>query len=292
MARVRFGIRTCRGFSLIELLVVIAIIALLVAILIPSLGKARQAAKATREVVSAQQIMVATLLYSNDAKGAVIPGYAPQWMVNGPVVVRDNQGERLTDEIAMRYPWRIYPYMGESFRGLYEQEKVLADLLEKEATYASAGINYEYAVSLFPSLGINASFFGGNDRRLQFENDYDARTGRVVLRRLEDAIRPSEVLTFVSARSAPMNPLPIQGQPQGFFRVEPPIFDASRGRVWGAAYDARANPAANSGYVSLRHGGKAVGAHVDGHARLLGWTELGDMRRWSDAATSETWGVR
>jgi len=281
-----------RGFSLIELLVVIAIVALLVAVLIPSLGKARQAAKATREIVSAQQVMVATLLYSNDAKGAVIPGYAPQWMVNGPVVVRDNQGERLTDEVAMRYPWRMYPYMGESFRGLYEQEKVLADLLEQEATYSSAGINYQYAVSLFPSLGINASFFGGNDRRVQFDNDYDSRTGRVVLRRIEDAIRPSEILSYVSARSSAMNSLPIQGQPQGFFRVEPPIFQAARGRVWGAAYDARANPAANSGYVSLRHGGKAVGAYVDGHANLLDWAELGDMRRWSDAANSATWGVR
>ena len=55
-----------RGFTLIELLVVVAIIALLVAILLPSLAKAK---KYTRKVVclsNANQIGKATITYAND----------------------------------------------------------------------------------------------------------------------------------------------------------------------------------------------------------------------------------
>lgn len=54
-----------RGFTLIELLVVIAIIALLIAILLPTLGKARQAGRAGVCLSNQHQIGTALVMYAN-----------------------------------------------------------------------------------------------------------------------------------------------------------------------------------------------------------------------------------
>ena len=63
------------GFTLIELLVVIAIIAVLIAILLPSLGGARKTARATVCKNGQRQIGAAFVLYSNDTQERVIPSY-------------------------------------------------------------------------------------------------------------------------------------------------------------------------------------------------------------------------
>ena len=54
------------GFTLIELLVVIAIIAILAAILFPVFARAREKARQTSCLSNLKQIMLATLMYTND----------------------------------------------------------------------------------------------------------------------------------------------------------------------------------------------------------------------------------
>jgi prepilin-type N-terminal cleavage/methylation domain-containing protein/prepilin-type processing-associated H-X9-DG protein len=68
MRRRRFS-----GFTLVELLVVIAIIAVLIAILLPSLNRARAAAYTTACLSNLRQIGVAETMYQNQNGGQLVP---------------------------------------------------------------------------------------------------------------------------------------------------------------------------------------------------------------------------
>jgi prepilin-type N-terminal cleavage/methylation domain-containing protein/prepilin-type processing-associated H-X9-DG protein len=71
------------GFTLMELLVVIAIISMLLAILMPSLSKVKEIARATICLSNNRQMAVAVTVYSHDNDGRVPPS-RPGHPVTGP----------------------------------------------------------------------------------------------------------------------------------------------------------------------------------------------------------------
>ena len=109
MTRTSFGVRRS-GFTLTELLVVIAIIALLIAILLPSLGAARDAGRRTLCMSNMHQLSLAHNAYSVDYKGhiAIFNGNRPNpWpadAVDCAAQARDILNTRLNRPVSDQIP--------------------------------------------------------------------------------------------------------------------------------------------------------------------------------------------
>jgi prepilin-type N-terminal cleavage/methylation domain-containing protein len=267
------------GFTLIEVLVVIAIIAILLAILLPSLGMAKSLGVQVREMAAAQQTMVAFQLYADDNEGGVLPGFPPSdWVTDGKIEVLNQMGEQVGAIEAQRYPWRLAPYVDYNFRGLYQDDDVLTEM------EAKSQLDYEYWVSLFPSMGMNTTFVGGDANQLGWNPQALQAFGKFYVTRMDEACHPTRLMAFASARYYLNGDSTLY---QGSFKIAPPHTAAGG---WDEVYEEyTTKPGTNSGYVSLRHQEKAVTAQLDGHAETLGWNELRDMRRWANDATRADW---
>src|SRR5690554_3312370 len=88
------------AFSLVELLVVIGIIAILIALLLPALRKAKLAAQQVQCLSNLRQIGQATIMYANDHQGELPHRYGTWY---APHTLRDLAGGDLNESLVDRY---------------------------------------------------------------------------------------------------------------------------------------------------------------------------------------------
>ena len=83
--------RRIRGFTIVEILVVVSIIGLLIAILLPAIGKARDAARQTQSSGNLRNLAIANMSYASDWSNRQFTGCPDDiGIVNGDPNVYNN----------------------------------------------------------------------------------------------------------------------------------------------------------------------------------------------------------
>jgi prepilin-type N-terminal cleavage/methylation domain-containing protein/prepilin-type processing-associated H-X9-DG protein len=225
-----------RGFTLVELLVVVAIISLLLGILVPALGRARELARRVTCLSNTRQMALAATTYAQeygqrfpiasywaDDNGRFVEGFGPMWVC-----------------------WDTITYDGEARAGLIWQ-------------YAGDG---EQAVQQCPSFEGDSrtpadEYTGYNYNTSYIGKGYfepSTETPSWMPARVHDIRRPSETALFGDAQNKASNKF--MRAPFGYGR-------------FGDAGGASASIPREAGTQGFRHLGTTSVSWVDGHASSM-----------------------
>ena len=138
-----------KRFSLIELLVAIAIIAILAAILLPGLQKAKERARRIVELNDRKQLAYATIMYTDDNSG-FLPTPFDDELWDRIHVIKYKNGTNINEVL-------VKPYMGIEEEVHNQTMFCQSDLLDLRYPGFELSANTYYGWEETPSYTVNAS---------------------------------------------------------------------------------------------------------------------------------------
>ncbi len=266
-----------RGFTLIELLVVIAIIAILAALLLPTLGRAKNAAKGVASLNNLRQIGIANQMYLDDNSGYFThhEGYYYQ----GAIIDRqDGKDLGLDKSVKTHWPDQMVRYA--------PQPKVFLSPFLTVEQIASANFSRPFGID-----GYRQFIYGGYGYNLHYLGYATGEHGKPgYSARMDADIRQptSTVLVGDTAGSKSKGGV-FTGKPEAPYALEPPLPSLNLGAKLAGYYegvdDVIETPSPGPydwkvrAYPAPRNNGRPEFVFVDCHAVAMGIKEIDDSNR-------------